>query len=120
MSFDELLFELETATSITAKDRLVRDFASQTASPIIEDTRVTFFHISEDAHDVAIEGDWTHWQPTAPMSYLPDTPLWYRVERFPRAARLEYRLVINENRHVLDPRNSRTVPSGFGAHSELV
>lgn len=120
MSFDELLFQLETATSIAAKERLVREFANRHTSPIIEDTRVTFFHISEDAHSVAIEGDWTHWQPTAPMSYLPDTPLWYRVERFPRGARLEYRLVINETRRVLDPRNPRTTPSGFGAHSELV
>jgi enterochelin esterase-like enzyme len=119
MTFDQLLAELETATSVAAKTRLVRDFARDNSSPIIEDSRAIFFYVSEDAREVVLEGDWTHWQPTAPLAYLPDTPLWYRVERFPRAARLEYRLVVNGRRR-LDPRNPRTAPSGFGPHSEVV
>ena len=119
MTFDQLLAELESATSVAAKTRLVRDFARTEASPLIEDSRVTFFYVSEDAREVVLEGDWTHWQPTAPLAYLPDTPLWYRVERFPRAARLEYRIVVNGHRR-LDPRNPRTAPGGFGPHSEVV
>ncbi len=119
MSFDELLFQLDNTTSIAAKTRLVREFARENSSPLIEDTRATFFYLSEDAQSVALEGDWTNWQPTAPLEYLPDTPLWYRVERFPRAARLEYRIVIN-GRARLDPRNPRIAPLGFGPHSEVV
>ncbi len=118
MTFDQLLAELESATSVAAKTRLVRDFARDQSSPIIQDSRATFFYVSEDAREVILEGDWTHWQPTAPLAYLPDTPLWYRVERFPRAARLEYRLVVNGHRR-LDPRNPRSAPSGFGPHSEV-
>jgi len=120
MSFDNLLFQLENATLIATKNRLAREFANANTAPMIEDSRVTFFYVSADARAVALEGDWTHWQPTAPMTYLPDTPLWYRVERFPRAARLEYRIVVNGNRRLLDPHNPRTAPSGFGLHSELV
>lgn len=118
MTFDQLLIELESAASVAAKQRIVRAFANAHESPIIEDTRVTFFYISPEARDVVLEGDWTNWQPTAPMAYLPDTPLWYRVERFPRAARLEYRIVVNGHRR-LDPRNPRVAPSGFGPHSEV-
>ncbi len=118
MSFDELLFQLENAPSVAAKTRLVREFADAHTAPIIEETRATFFYLSEDARQVALEGDWTNWQPTAPMSYLPDTPLWYRVERFPRAARLEYRIVVNGHAR-LDPRNPRVAPPGFGPHSEM-
>lgn len=117
MTFDQLLAELESATSVAAKTRLVRDFARAQSSPIIEDSRATFFYVSEGAREVVLEGDWTHWQPTAPLAYLPDTPLWYRVERFPRAARLEYRLVVN-GRHRLDPRNPH-MTTGFGPHSEV-
>lgn len=119
MTFDQLLAELESATSVAAKTRIVREFARDQSSPIIEDSRATFFYLSEDAREVVLEGDWTHWQPTAPLAYLPDTPLWYRVERFPRAARVEYRIVVNGRRR-LDPRNPRTAPSGFGPHSEIV
>lgn len=119
MTFDELLFQLDRTTSIAAKTRLVREFAREHSSPLIEDTRATFFYLSEGAHSVALEGDWTNWQPTAPLEYLPDTPLWYRVERFPRAARLEYRLVVNGHAR-LDPHNPRVAPPGFGPHSEVV
>jgi enterochelin esterase family protein len=119
MTFDQLLAELENTTSIAAKTRLVRNFARAQPSPIIEDSRVIFFYVSEGAREVALEGDWTNWQPTAPLAYLPDTPLWYRVERFPRNARLEYRFVVNGHRR-LDPRNPRGSPPGFGPHSEVV
>jgi enterochelin esterase family protein len=118
MSFDELLFQLENAKSVAAKTRLVREFANAHTSPLIEDNRATFFYLSEDADTVELVGDWTHWQPTAPLEYLPDTPLWYRVERFPRAARLEYRIVVN-GRPRVDPRNPRTAPPGFGSNSEI-
>jgi len=118
MSFDELIFQLDNTTSIAAKTRLVREFARENSSPLIEDTRATFFYLSEDAQSVALEGDWTNWQPTAPLEYLPDTPLWYRIERFPRAARLEYRIVVN-GRARLDPRNPRVVAAEAGPHSQV-
>lgn len=118
MTFDELLFQLENARSIAAKNRLARDFVAQHTTPIIEETRATFFYLSADARTVALEGDWTNWQPTAPLEYLPDTPLWYRVERFPRAARLEYRVVVN-GRARLDPRNPRVAWWGASPHSEI-
>ncbi len=118
MSFDQLLYQLEHATSVSAKDRLVREFAATHTSPLIEDTRAIFFHISSEAESVTLEGDWTHWQPTAPMRYLPDTPLWYRIERFPRAARLEYKIAVNGHSRP-DPHNPRTAPSGMGPHSEF-
>lgn len=52
----------------------MREFAHANTSPLIEDNRVTFFYISEDAQSIALEGDWTHRKPTAPMEYLSETP----------------------------------------------
>jgi enterochelin esterase family protein len=118
MSFDELLYQLENAKSVAAKTRLVREFAKANTAPLIEDNRATFFYLSEDAQTVELVGDWTHWQPTAPLEYLPDTPLWYRVERFPRAARLEYRIVVNGHAR-LDPHNPHTAPFGAVPNSEV-
>lgn len=116
--FDQLMLKLDKAYSLTAKDKLVRQFAGQQSSPIIESQHAVFFYISREALTVALEGDWTGWQPTASMTYLPDTPLWYRVETFPDEARLEYRVVVNGHPR-LDPRNSRISLSGFGSHSEF-
>ncbi len=119
MGFEELLDALDSATSLVAKQHLVRAFTGAHESPLVKDRRVTFFYTSPEANSVALAGDWTGWQPTAPMAYLPDTPLWYRVEEFPRDARLEYRIVVN-GRARLDPRNPRIAPSGLGPHSEVV
>lgn len=115
---DKLMLKLENASTLKAKERLVRNFAGQHNSPIIESSRVVFFYVSKDALKVALEGDWTEWQPTAPLVYLPDTPLWYRVEHFPKDARLEYRIVVNGHPR-LDPRNPQVALSGFGSHSEF-
>lgn len=117
-AFDQVVLQLEDAYSLVAKEKLVRHFAGQHSSPIIESTRVVFFYISKDALTVALEGDWTGWKPSAIMTYLPDTPLWYRVEHFPANARLEYRVVVNGHPR-LDPRNPRISLSGFGSHSEF-
>jgi len=116
--FDELLSQMEDARSVQAKVRLVREFANQHTSPIIDGSRAVFYYVSEDASTVALEGDWTSWKPTAFMAYLQDAPLWYRVERFPLAARLEYRVVINGHPR-LDPHNPRSTLNSHGTHSEF-
>lgn len=119
MLFDELRSQIESASSLTARQRPVRAFVHSHESPLIEDTVATFFHVSPDATEIAIEGDWTNWRASAPMTRFPDTFLWYRVEQFPLNARLEYRLLVNGHRQ-LDPYNAHIAPSAFGPHSELL
>ena len=118
LPFDQLLSQLEDTPTIQAKARLVRKLANAHTSPIIDGSRAVFYYVSGEALTVALEGDWTHWKPTAFMSYLPDTPLWYRVEHFPPAARLEYRVVVNGHPR-LDPHNPHTALNSHGTHSEL-
>jgi enterochelin esterase-like enzyme len=118
LPFDQLISQLEDTRSVLAKTRLVRKFAESHCSPIIDGSRAVFYYVSEDALTVAIEGDWTNWKPTALMAYLPDTPLWYRVERFPLSARLEYRIVVNGHPR-LDPYNPNSALNGRGTHSEF-
>jgi hypothetical protein len=120
MFLEELRAELENVTSISAKDRLVREFARTEPSPMINEDRATFFYVNKKARHVAIEGDWTSWQPADLSRFLPDTPLWVREEHFPRKARLEYRLVVNESRRTLDPCNPRGTLSEYGPHSVVV
>ena len=119
MTFDQVLAQLGKTSNVAAKNRLVREFAKANASPIIENSRATFFYLSDNADTVALAGDWTSWKPSASMICLPDTPLWYRIERFPRAARLEYRIVVNDTRRLLDPHNAETSQGGFGFNSVL-
>lgn len=115
---DTLISKLENASTLKAKERLVRNFADEHDSPVIESNGVVFFHVSKEALTVALEGDWTGWKPTATMVYLPDTPLWYRIENFPKDARLEYRIVVNGHPR-LDPRNGKVTLSVLGSHSEF-
>jgi enterochelin esterase-like enzyme len=119
MSLDDLRVQLESASSNSAKERLVQEFVRTEPSPIIKDDQATFFYAGK-ARQAALEGDWTNWQPTAQMTRLLNTSLWFREEHFPRAARLEYRLVLNENSRKIDPYNSHATVTEFGNHSVVI
>jgi enterochelin esterase family protein len=47
------------------------------------------------------------------------TNLWYLTQTYEPDARLDYKLIIDGNQWILDPRNSYTCTGGFGPNSEL-
>lgn len=87
------------------------------ANPITARTRALFLHWS-DAARVQLVGDWTYWQPSAPMHRVSGTQLHYAVLEFPSDARLQYKLVV-DGHWELDPANFRIVEEGFGLNNEF-
>ena len=52
MTFDQVLAQVGKPSNVAAKNRLVHAFAKANASPIIENSRATFFYLSENAETV--------------------------------------------------------------------
>ena len=71
------------------------------------------------ASGVSVAGDHTGWSPSAtPLRRLGLGDVWARADRFPEAARLDYKLVVGGS-WILDPNNPHQQWSGFGPNSEL-
>jgi enterochelin esterase family protein len=87
------------------------------ANPITSGSRALFLHWSE-ASTVQLVGDWTFWQPSAPLHRIAGTQLHYVVLEFPEDARLQYKIVV-DGIWQLDPANGRVVEEGFGYNNEF-
>src|SRR5688500_10543163 len=85
--------------------------------PLIVDSRAYFIYRGK-ATDVALAGDWTHWQIASSLKRLEGTDLFYRALEFPRTARLQYKLLVDGN-FAIDPGNARVSREGFGVNSEF-
>jgi enterochelin esterase-like enzyme len=90
---------------------------SAKANPVTMGTRALFVHWS-DEEPIQLVGDWTYWQPSAPMHRIVGTQLHYTVLEFPSDARLQYKLIV-AGKWELDPANNRVVEEGFGLNNEF-
>ncbi|HWW77445.1 MAG TPA: glycoside hydrolase family 15 protein, partial [Pyrinomonadaceae bacterium] len=86
-------------------------------SPIVEGEDVTFFYRG-DARRVEVVGDFTNWAPSGLV--LRDVPgasnLKFIRLKFPRAARLEYKLIA-DGQWILDPGNPNKNDNGVGGQN---
>ena len=108
----------------SAKQTLVDSFLvwanNQTGIPYKEDSTAYFLYTHDQSVDVAVAGDFNGWSPSnSSFSHLYQTNLYYRAEHFEMDARLDYKLVIDGNNWILDPRNPHHVSGGYGPNSEL-
>ena len=121
--FESLLSTLDTVSGPAAyKQSLIDSFmtkARQSAIPIIEDSLVTFIHMT-DAENVALGGDFTTWAASykTPINHIDSTNFWYHQEVFERNARLDYAFYIDRE-FVRDQENPRTATGSIRAASEL-
>ncbi|MBO6794480.1 MAG: T9SS type A sorting domain-containing protein [Balneolaceae bacterium] len=93
---------------------------AQTAFPVIESDTIVAYIYTGNVSSVHIPGDANGWGSSAfPMSRIPDTKMWYRLENFETDARLDYKFILNGSNWILDPRNNNRVSGGFGPNSEL-
>jgi len=118
---EETLYELleeraEDVRTLQAK-QLWESVLAAKANPITTGSRALFLHWSAAA-TVQLVGDWTFWQPSAPMHRIAGTQLHYIIEEFPEDARLQYKLVV-DGVWQLDPANGRIVEEGFGYNNEF-
>ncbi|MFN3638870.1 MAG: alpha/beta hydrolase-fold protein [Chloroherpetonaceae bacterium] len=75
------------------------------------------------AQSVRWNGDFNSWGSASNIQTngvrLGNTDLWILEQTFPSDARLDYKIVLNGNTWILDPRNPFQQMSGFGPNSEL-
>jgi enterochelin esterase-like enzyme len=118
-TFEGFLGEL-TATPLNDRQAKVDVFLAGVPSfPLTEDTLAHFIY-SGIGGNLSVPGDFSAWNPSnAPMIRIPGTNFWYRTEVFEQNARLDYKFACDTDVWILDPRNPRTVPGGFGDNSEL-
>lgn len=114
---------LDHAGSLSGEDRaaaLDRLWGNIEAVPVYRDSTVLFLYRGE-ADRVVIAGDMNSWNPDRgiKMKRLAGTNLWHARVQFEPATRLDYKLVIDGGRWIVDPRNPRTILGGFGPNSEL-
>lgn len=99
---------------------LVSDFLGSTSVPHFENDTTVVFLWTGSAASVTVTGDFTGWSASGhALQRLAATNLWYHSMHFEADARMDYKLIIGGSNWILDPRNPRTVPGGFGANSEL-
>ena len=106
---------------LPVNERQAKVDSFMTANPILpfieNDTAVSFIY-QGTATSVSIAGDFTTWNPSMPMIGISGTNFYYGSSHFESDARLDYKLVIDNN-WILDPKNPHTCTGGFGPNSEL-
>lgn len=88
--------------------------------PYVDFNSVMFMYRGE-AEVVDWRGDFTNWEyvPELLGRQIGDTDLWVAETALPVNARIEYKIVLDDNAWILDPANSAEAASGFGPNSEL-
>lgn len=118
-SFSALLDAVGSSDASQHAD-LVSDFLGSTSVPHFENDTTVVFLWTGSATSVIVTGDFTGWSGSGhALQRLAATNLWYHRRHFEADARMDYKLIIGGSSWILDPRNPRTVPGGFGANSEL-
>ncbi len=120
--FESLLTTLDTLTTRASKQTAIDDFmvqARQGSIPIINDSLVTFIHISNE-DNVAIGGDFNNWAASfkRPIHHIDSTNFWYHQMVFEPNARFDYAFYI-DNEFVRDRENPRPATGYISAASEL-
>jgi hypothetical protein len=116
--FDAFLQRINQAET-SGRQAIADSFlTAQTAFPLIESDTIATYIYTGNVSSVYVPGDANGWNANAfPMSKVPNTNLWYRVQNFEADARLDYKFVLNGSNWILDPRNDQKVSGGFGPNS---
>lgn len=99
-------------------DSFWNELVSLNLIPYISKNSVIFFY-KGDCNSVHFVGDMSSWQldEKYKAKRLGSSDLWYLEAYFPKNARLDYKIVLNEQEWLLDSNNSQVQHSGFGANS---
>lgn len=114
VGFESRIRETGTAAAVDA-------FASAyPETPVIEGNHAYVYWRGEAAR-VQWIGDHNGWaRETAPdLTRVPGTDLWWGSMEFPATARIDYKLLVDGESWILDPRCPSTCVGGYGPNSEL-
>jgi enterochelin esterase-like enzyme len=119
-AFTNTINNLEHAQSLEELDRLWSDLVEREEIPFVHEDSVAFLHRG-DARTVSWIGDFNQWgykqDFTNKGKRLGNFDLWVMKAKFPKDARLDYKIVINDNNWILDPVNPDHQWSGVGGGS---
>jgi enterochelin esterase family protein len=111
----------ESRIRATGSAAEVDDFVSAfPETPVIEGNRAYLYWRGE-AKRVQWIGDHNGWvRETAPdLTRVPGTDVWWGSMEFPATARIDYKLLVDGESWILDPRCPGTCAGGYGPNSEL-
>ncbi len=107
-------------SSAIQKNTIVDSFMNaNTVLPFVEDSVAIFIYRGE-ANSISVVSDANYWiENISPMYRISGTDLWFRAQNFEMDARIDYRFLLDNSNSIVDPKNPRVCPNGFGNNSEL-
>lgn len=119
-SFSAFLARVHSVPEPSRQEAVDSLLALHPTFPLADNDTTVYFLYAQPATSVALAGDMNEWNPAGEtFSRVSTTSLWYLRKTYPATARLDYKLVVDGSRWILDPRNPRTQTGGFGPNSEL-
>ena len=118
-SFSDFWLYLNSLPIGERQARVDSFLALHAQSPLLEFDSVCHFIYIGEAQSVKIAGDFSNWSSMIDFTRIEGTQMWYLTQYYQPDARLDYKLIINQNQWILDPRNPFTCAGGFGPNSEL-
>jgi enterochelin esterase-like enzyme len=114
------LYTSALANDTAQLNSLWNDLVKSNRIPLIQEDSVAFL-FKMDARTVAWMGDFNGWGYDSKFDNkgkrIPNTNIWIMKASFPKDARLDYKILINENDWVIDPINPHQQWSGVGGGS---
>lgn len=120
-SFKDTLNAYTGIEDSNLRDSVLSTFMDSVNVPFCYDDKVAFIYYSPSAEKVSWAGDFNFWNASSDDwqgSMLNESGLWICEKTFPVDARLDYKIVVDDN-WKLDPNNPHVQYSGFGPNSEL-
>jgi enterochelin esterase-like enzyme len=119
-SFTNRIAELTSHKTQEAIDKVWNDLANSKHIPYIINDSVAFLYRG-DATSVTWMGDFNGWGYDKNFNNkgrrISGTDIWILKAAFPKDARLDYKIVVNEKNWILDPQNTDQQWSGVGGGS---
>lgn len=120
---DRLQHFSSIADTVLQKQEIQKWFATlgeQNQIPLIVEDSVLFLYEGK-AKSVSWMGDFNGWGHDENFKNkgdkIPNTNIWFLKSSFPKDARLDYKIVLNNSDYILDPENPRQQWSGVGGGS---
>ncbi len=118
MGFTEILRDLQSGKA-SVRDSTWDQLSAGKRIPLVKDDSVAFLYRG-DASSVRFSGDFNGWEYDKTINNaakrIPNSDIWILKARFPRDARIDYKLIVDNN-WILDPENPHQQLSGVGGGS---
>lgn len=118
--FTKALQKLSAAKSQNDAQRLLNEITDHQNIPLTYDDSVAFI-FSGEAETVSWTGDFNAWgydkRFNGTGQRVPNTDVWILKASFPKDARFDYKIILNETQWIIDPLNPHQQWSGVGGGS---